>query len=216
MDGSATVEASPNSILQPMNLHNKMELDELLRQRVICGWEFSLSAIEAWRAAADAHTISMFWVVPPSASLLSAPQRLTGHITMSRKTKVLDDKAVHVLHISELFILPQHRHAGLGKAAVLALEAWARVEPYGSPECMAIPLNAISRRYIEDDADEWRGMYARVCVSLGIEVPVKGSSNEDWYARMGYVKYGEQPMLPVTLDGVDILLNAVLLKKELE
>jgi GNAT superfamily N-acetyltransferase len=213
MNKSATTEAAQKSILEPMNLHNTTEFDELLRQRIICGWDYSPSDLEAWRAAADAQTISMFWVVPPSLSQLPVSQRHGGHISMNRKTEPPDDKPIQ--HIFNLFILPEHRHGGLGRAAVQALEAWAKVEPYGSPECKAITLNAISRRYIEDDGEEWRGLYTRVCESLGIETTVKGSSNEDWYARMGYVKWKEQPMYPVLLDGSEIMLIAALLRKEL-
>jgi GNAT superfamily N-acetyltransferase len=120
-----------------------------------------------------------------------------------------------VRHIANLFILPEHRHSGLGRAAVQELEAWARVEPYGSPEVKAMTLNAISRRYIEDDGEDWRGLYAKVCESLGIEMPAKGTTNEDWYARMGYVKRREDPMYPVVLDGKKILLIAVSLEKDL-
>jgi GNAT superfamily N-acetyltransferase len=218
MDKSPTTEAAQGSILEPMNLYNTTEFDELLRQRVICGWDYSPSDLEAWRAAADAKTASNFWVVPPSLSQLPAPQRYAGHISMSSKSEPPDDTPIR--HIANLFILPEHRRGGLGRAAVQGLEAWAKVqpygsEPYGSPGCKAITLNAISRRYIEDDGEEWRGLYTRVCTSLGIETPAKGTGNEDWYIRMGYVKYGEQPMYPVILDGSKILLLATLLRKEL-
>lgn len=202
-----------------MNLHNTTEFDELLRQRVICGWDYSPSKLESWRAVADPQTMYMFWVVPPSLSQLPAPQRHGGHIMMQRKTEPSDDKLARadkpILHILNLFILPEHRRGGLGRAAVQELEAWAKVEPYGSPECKAITLNAISRRYIEDDGEEWRGLYRKVCTSLGIEMPAKGSSNEDWYARMGYVKWKEQPLYPVLLDGSEIMLIAAWLRKEL-
>jgi hypothetical protein len=213
MDKSATTEAAQSSILEPINLHNTTEFDELLRQRVICGWDFSPSNLETWRAAADAQTLSMVWVVPPSLSQLPAPQRYSGHIMGQSKTEPPHNELSQ--HIFNLFILPEHRRGGLGRATVQALEEAAMVEPYGSPSCKAITLNALSRRYIEDDGEEWRGMYTRLCASLGIEMPAKGSSNEDWYARMGYVKYEEQPMYPVELDGNKFLLNAALLKKEL-
>ena len=219
MDKSATTEPAQRSILEPMDLHNPTEFDELLRQRVICGWACSSSTIAAWRAAADAQTITIFWVVPPSRSQLPAPQRLGGHISMRSNAEPADGKRAPAdqpaLHIFNLFILPEHRRGGLGRAAVHALEACAKVGPYGSPECKAITLNAISRRYIEDDGEEWRGLYTKVCTSVGIEVPAKGSSNEDWYARMGYVKWKEQPMYPVFLDGSEILLIAASLRKEL-
>jgi GNAT superfamily N-acetyltransferase len=213
MDKLAPTEAAQKSILEPMNLHNTTEFNELLRQRVICGWDYSPSSLEAWRAAADARTMSIFWVVPPSLSQLPVPQRYIGHIMMQSKTEPPDDKPIR--HIFNLFILPEHRRGGLGRTAVQALEAWAKVESYGSPECKAMTLNSISRRYTEDDGEEGRGMYARVCSSLGIEMPAKGASNEDWYARMGYVKLTEQPMYPVVLDGREILLIAASLRKEL-
>ncbi|KAF2100808.1 hypothetical protein NA57DRAFT_74405 [Rhizodiscina lignyota] len=214
MEKLAAIEAAQNSILEPMNLHNAIEFDELLRQRIICGWSNSPSTLEAWRAAMDTHTLSMFWVVPPSVSAQPAPQRLLGHISTQKKIEALDGQTV--MHIADLFILPEHRHGGLGGAAVRALESWAKVEPYGSPDCKSITLNAISKRYIEDDGEEWRPFYARVCSSLNIEMPEKGTSNEDWYARMGYVKEREDPMYPVTLDGEKILLIAASLRKTLE
>jgi GNAT superfamily N-acetyltransferase len=219
MNKSAATEAVQRSILEPINLYNTTEFDELLRQRVICGWDYSRSNLEAWRTAADAQTISMFWVVPPSLSQLPASQRYGGHIFMQSRTEPSDDKLTHadkfIQHIFNLFILSEHRRGGLGRAAVQALEARAKIEPYGSPECKAITLNAISRRYIEDDGDEWRGMYTRLCTNLGIEIPAKGSSNEDWYARMGYIKWKEQPMYPVLLDGSEIILIAAWMRKEL-
>jgi GNAT superfamily N-acetyltransferase len=214
MDKSPELNCPQNNLLEPMDLDNTTQFDELLRQRVICGWDFSRSTIEAWRDAIAAHTISLFWVVPASLSQLDTPQRLAGHISMLRKTEPPNNTPV--LHICNLFILPEHRRGGLGRQAVQALESWAKFEPYGSPECKAITLNAISKRYIEDDAEEWRGMYLRFCRTRGIEEPAKGSSNEDWYARMGYVKETEQPMYPVDLDGREFKLIASWMRKELE
>jgi GNAT superfamily N-acetyltransferase len=219
MTSSTTVEDAKTSILEPLNLHDTAEFNELLRQRVICGWDFSPSNLEAWRAAADAQTIAIFWVVPKSLSQLSVPQRYAGHIMGQSKTEPpADDNAgaeISVFHIWNLFILPEHRLGGVGKAAVQGLEAWAKMEQHVSPECKAMTLNALSRRYIEDDGEEWRGMYAKVCASLEIELPAKGSSNEDWYARMGYVKWKEEPSYPVTVDGRKIMLIAASLRKEL-
>jgi ribosomal protein S18 acetylase RimI-like enzyme len=213
MNKSAINEGTQSSMLEPMNLHNTTEFNELLRQRVVCGWDFSLSSLESWRSAATAQTLSMFWIVSPSLSQLPAPQRYSGHIMAQRKIEPLHNELSQ--HIFNLFILPEHRCGGLGRAAVQALEEAAKVEPYGSPSCKAISLNALSRRYIEDDGEEWRGMYTRLCASLGIEVPAKGSGTEDWYTRMGFVKYEEKPMYPVELDGNKFLLNAALLRKDL-
>lgn len=217
MDQSAPTQAAAQGrILEPMNLHSATEFNELLRQRILCGWDSSPSVIEGWRTAADAQTIAMFWVVPQSLSQLPAPQRYAGHISMQSKSGSPDHPdSKPVMHLFNLLILAEHRRGGLGRAAVQELESWAKIKPYGSPDCSAITLNAISRRYIEDDAEEWRGMYARVCAGLDIEMPAKGSGNEDWYARMGYVTWKEQPMYPVMLDGKEILLIAALMTKEL-
>jgi GNAT superfamily N-acetyltransferase len=210
----ANPSTAPKITLAPMNLHNPTEFDELLRQRVLCGWEYSPADLEGWRAAADAKKIAVFWIVPGSMTQLAAPQRYAGHISMQDRNEPPND--VRVRHIFILFVLPEQRCGGLGKAAMQALEATARDGAGGgSPECRAMALNALSRRYVEDDGEEWRGLYAKVCAGLGLEMPAKGTSNENWYAKMGYVKWKEEPSYPVTADGKDILLIAASLRKEL-
>src|ERR1700753_3179343 len=113
MDKSATIETPQGTILEPMNLHNTTEFDELLRQRVICGWDCSPTDVESWRAAADAHTISVFWIVPSSLSHLPTPQRHVGHVSMGSRSEPPDDKHADadtpVQHIFNLFILPEPR-----------------------------------------------------------------------------------------------------------
>lgn len=214
MEKPTATEAAQKSILEPMNLHDTVQFDELLRQRIICGWAKTTSTLESWRAAIDKGTLAMFWVVPPSVVDQPAPQRLIGHISTQKKFGSPDGPPA--VHIADLFILPEHRLKGFGGAAVRALESWAKDEPYGSPDCKSITLNALNMRYIEDDGPEWRPFYARVCASLNIPMPEKGTSNEDWYARMGYLKERVDPMYPVTLDGKDILLLATSLRKPLE
>jgi predicted acetyltransferase len=206
MSFSTTIKPSQSSILEPMNLHNPIEFNELLRQRILCGWDKTVSQLEAWREQADTYTISMFWIVLNEIEKIEAPKRFVGHIGMTSKT---DDKRKPVQHICNLFILTEHRRGGLGQGAVRSLEAWAKVDP----ECKAITLNALSKRYIEEDVE--RPFYARVCESLDIEMPKKGTSNENWYARLGYVKWKEERLYPVVLDGERILLWAAWLRKEL-
>jgi GNAT superfamily N-acetyltransferase len=219
MDEPNTTKKVEGSLLETMNLHNKSEFDELLRQRKICGWDMTTQYLEAWRNDADAHTIAMFWVIPPLLSQLPAPQRYGGHIGMRKKTDPTDLKLtpadMPVLHLFNLFVLPEQRKGGLGRSAVQALEAWAKIEPYGSLDCKAITLNAISKQYIEDESEEWKGLYKKVTANLGLEIPPKGKSNEDWYSKMGYVKYDQEPMYPVTVDGKKVLLMASLLQKKL-
>jgi GNAT superfamily N-acetyltransferase len=204
--------AQSSIILEPMNLHDPMEFNELLRQRTICGWEKTSSVLEGWRAAIDAGTTSMFWIIPLSMSGLTAPQRYAGHIALNIRTKPSSEPFGKLWN---LFTLPEHRLHGLGRAAVQVLESFATVKPYGSPDITTMELNAFSRNYSEEDGEEGRGLYARVCEALRLKMPAKGVSNEDWYARMGYVTYDVQPMYPVMLEGKNIMLNAALMKKEL-
>lgn len=182
-----------------MNLHNETEFEELLRQRILCGWDKTPSHLETWREQADKHTLSLFWIVPTTS------QTHVGHIAMTLKTS---DAGTRVQHICNLFVLLAHRGNRLASSAVRALESEAL-----ALNCAAITLNALSRRYVEDD--EERVWYAKLCQSLGIEMPKKGSSNEDWYARMGYVKWNEERLYPVTVEGEGVLLWAAWMRKEL-
>ncbi|KAK4202928.1 hypothetical protein QBC40DRAFT_34337 [Triangularia verruculosa] len=204
-----------SNLLQIINLHNRVEFDELLRQRVLCGWDKTAPAIETWRAAMDAETRVMFWIVPPSLAHLPLLERCAGHIALVSETTPPNEELARrdksLLYISSLFIRPEHR-GGLGRKAVQALESWAKVPPYGSPYCEAITLTTLDRRYVEDDSEEWGGVWAK----FGQQSPKKGSSNEDWYARMGYVKWKHQPMYDEQcLDGTKVKLVAVFMRKNL-
>jgi GNAT superfamily N-acetyltransferase len=219
----ATVEpekAKAKCLLEPVNFHNPVEFDELHRQRVICGWYLEPAILEKWREMADEQTKSMFWILPPRlAGTTPSPARFVGHIAFqsisnsdtpeSELDLANPDKSV--LMVSNFFILPEYRSGGLGRAAMEALEVMARIEPYGSPKCKALTLHTPSRRYVEDDGEEWRCVRER----LVQELPPKGRSVEDWYTRMGYVKWKEEPKYPETLaDGTEVIIIASFLKKE--
>jgi GNAT superfamily N-acetyltransferase len=212
----ALLENKETSVLEPMNLHDPAQFDALQRQRVLCGWNYSDSDLEGWRAQADKGIVCMFWVVPQSANQLPAPARYAGHIMGNLKTHAdlgENGDGEYVFNIWNLFILRERRRGGIGKTAFQELESLARVAPYGSPECKALTLNAISRLYIEDDGEEWRGMYSKLCASRNLELPPKGRSTEDWYAMMGYVKWREEPAYPVEVDGKHYKLVSVYMRK---
>ncbi|KAK3984281.1 hypothetical protein QBC44DRAFT_337313 [Cladorrhinum sp. PSN332] len=203
-------------ILDPIDLHEPSQFDELLRQRVLCGWNNTATIIEGWRDEVDAGARAMFWVVPHKLSNLDAPHRWGGHIGMLNQTSPPDlelanpDKSV--LHIASLFIDPDHRGGGIGRAAIEELEGWAKTEPYGSPSSKFITIHTLNRRYVEDDGEEWRGIWEK----FGQQAPEKGTGNEDWYLRMGYVKWKEVPKYAEKfLDGTDVLLLASYLRKSL-
>ncbi|KUI55451.1 hypothetical protein VP1G_02776 [Cytospora mali] len=185
--------AQPKCTLEPMNLHDQAQADELLRQRKVCGWADKPEDITKWRDKMEGNnrTVSLFWIRPTSQ-----PGLRVGHISLDSEARVPDlelanphDKSV--LTIANLFILPEHRRGGIGRAAVQTLEKWATIEPYGSRNCKTIALTAVSRKYTDDD--EWRAEYLRMA---GVEPPKPGFSNEEWYSRMGYTKWKDERLYP--------------------
>lgn len=52
--------------LIPINLHRASEARELVRQRVLCGWNYDDETIAQWRAEIDAGTKGFFWIVLPA------------------------------------------------------------------------------------------------------------------------------------------------------
>jgi GNAT superfamily N-acetyltransferase len=200
---NAISKAKENCTLEPINLHCATQFTELQRQRVLCGWHNETAALESWRAAMDFGTKVLFWIVPipsgdgdrkDSATTTTTTTRTqvgradsdsdstprAGHISLESASIYNDPELCNpdksILCISSLFILPAFRSRGYARSAVRILESWARTPPYGSPNCRAVTVSTISRRYIEDDGPQWRGMYAR----MGREAPPKGGSNEDW------------------------------------
>jgi ribosomal protein S18 acetylase RimI-like enzyme len=203
---------------EPINLHNQAESDELLRQRILCGWANTPRNIEVWRKAIDKGEVVLFWIVPRHLTSSPALQRFAGHIGLENECQPPEhdiarpDKSL--IEISTLFVLKEYRHLGLGRTAMRDMERYAQQEPYGSPNCKAVTIHTMSRRYWEDDGDDWRGIYARI--DSNARPPAKGTSNEDWYARMGYVKFKEEPRYPTKLlDGTDWKFTAVFMRKEL-
>ena len=191
-----------------MNLREHSQTDELLRQRNICGWNNTPEYIAAWLKSMEAGSNYLFWIKPTSQ-----PDLRAGHISLNSEYDPpfldVDDKSV--LKIATLFILPEYRGGGIARAAVETIEQYAVTEPYGSKHCRAIVINAVSRKYSEED--EWRADYFRM---TGFEPKPRGASNEDWYARMGYVTYREEPTYPAHRGPKDRKLWAVFMRKELQ
>jgi len=159
-------------------------------------------------------TKSLFWITIPSTPE-SKPHR-AGHISLDSVAEPPDldlanpDKSV--LTIATFFIDPSFRSGGLGRTTMELLESYATKEPYGSPHCKIVAVTTLSRRYWEDD--EYRSVWALT----GRETPVRGSSNEDWYSRMGYVKWKEEPRYKQKPgpNGEEVKLFASFLRKNLQ
>lgn len=174
----SNTQAQPKCTLEPANLHDQSQVDELLRQRKICGWRSSPSDVVSWRERAEARTTTLFWIKPAVH-----PDLRAGHVSLD---KVSDDPSS--LKIADLFILPEHRGGGVARAAFQAVEDMAATEPYGSEQCRTLLVDTLSKRYSEDE--DLRLEYKQL---TGIWPRQKGATNEDWYARMGYVTYEEKP-----------------------
>lgn len=170
-----------------MNLHDQDQVDELRRQRVICGWGHTPKDIASWRDAIDAQDRASFWIKPAAR-----PEVRAGHVSLDNQVDPPDLELANpdrsVLEITSFFILPEHRRGGLGRAVMATLERYAREQPYGSENCRTVTLTTMTRKYWEDDV--WREKWVR---ELGFEPLERGTSYEDWYKRMGYVKWKEEP-----------------------
>jgi len=165
----------------------------------------------------DAKQKMLFWVIiPASTSDKDRSPNRVGHISLTYQKDPPDLEMANpdrsVMEISNLFILPEYRSFGFARKAMAAVEELAKVEPYGSPNCKALTLNTASKRYWDDDGVEWRGLWLK----MGLEVPERGRSLEQWYEKMGYVKYKEEPTFEETaLDGTTLKWIASFLRKNI-
>lgn len=190
----AAAPGSAKCTLEPMNLHDQDQVAELLRQRIICGWNKTPDFVASLRDAMDAGEKAAFWINKPSHPR-GAVLRI-GHVSLDSTASPPDlglanphDKSV--LAISNLFVLPEHRKGGVGRAAVDVLGQLAKEAPYGSPNCRAVAVTALSKKYHDDD--EWRARFEWL---NDTPAPERGRANEDWYVRMGFVKWKEEPRYP--------------------
>ncbi|KAI3395505.1 hypothetical protein diail_1291 [Diaporthe ilicicola] len=198
---STTPSTQPKCTLEPADLREQSQVDELFRQRQICGWKTSQKDIESWKERTAAQTTTLFWIRPTAQ-----PDLRVGHISLVKTSESSK------LKISDLFVLPEHRGGGIARAAFRTLEDWATTEPYGSKDCKALLVDTLSQRYSEEE--EYRLEYIRL---TGVEPKPKGATNEEWYVRMGYVRYKEEPTYPAR-EGQDFgegKLLASYLKKEI-
>lgn len=208
--GASHPLAGSKGSLEPMDLHDQAQFDELLRQRILCGWSDQPADLRRWRDRMDAHKKALFWIQPAARPALCA-----GHVSLDCEADPPDlalanphDKSV--LTIAGFFLLPAHRRAGLGRAVVAALERLATAPPFGSPHCRALAIHTLSRRYCEDDAER-----ARFVAWEGTPPPPRGRSIEDWYARMGYVRWKDEPRYATRYGAEQDRLVAVFMRKQI-
>jgi GNAT superfamily N-acetyltransferase len=137
-----------------------------------------------------------------------------GHISLDSYTEPADPELAledrSIMTVQTFFILPEYRTGGVGRAAMDLVEELATQEPYGSPHCHTLALTTVSKKHIEIDAPEWRGLWKK----CGLDVPP--FSNETWYEKLGYVYWKEEPRYnAVALDGSPLHIIASFMRKEL-
>jgi GNAT superfamily N-acetyltransferase len=196
-----STQAEAKCTLEPANLREQSQVDELQRQRNICGWKTTLSDMDSWKQRAEARTTTLFWIRPTAH-----PGQRVGHISLD---KISNDSSA--LKIADLFVLPEHRGGGIARAAFEAVEDMATTEPYGSEECKVILIDTLSRKYSE--IEEMRLEYKQM---TGTWPKPTGKTNEEWYVRMGYSTYKELPTYSES-EGLhhEKLLLASFMKKEI-
>jgi GNAT superfamily N-acetyltransferase len=147
----------------------------------------------------------------PSATLFTIR---AGHISLDSYAEPADPELAledrSILTVQTFFILPEYRTGGIGRAAMDLVEDLATQEPYGSPRCHTLALTTVSKKHIEIDDPEWRGIWKR----CGLDVPP--FSNETWYEKLGYFYWKEEPRYKVqALDGSPVHIIASFMRKKL-
>lgn len=207
--------------LVPINLHNPEEYAELQAQRVQCGWDAEDSKILAWREKQDQNLKSFFWITlpapsPPRDSADDHPDEKrtirAGHISLDAYADPPDPELAcadkSVMTIQTFFILPEYRRNGLGRKAMDLVEGMASQEPWGSPACRFVTVNAVSRRYFYEDWPEKRALW-ETCADNP-----PAMCNVDWYTRRGYVHWKTEPRYPERLkSGEEVKILADFLRK---
>ncbi|KAA8643366.1 hypothetical protein EYZ11_012889 [Aspergillus tanneri] len=207
--------------LEPINLQDADQLAELLRQRVLCGWDHTPEKLQQWKTKQAEGLKSLFWITTTNSNHNNNNHNgenesiLAGHISLDAYSDPPDAELARadksVLAIQTFFILPEYRALRLGRRAMDLAERMAVQEPYGSPNCSVMALTALSKRYMYDEGPEGRGFWDR------IGMPMPEFSIQEWYEKLGYVGWKEEPRYQEkTVDGGVVWLWEVFMRKELK
>ncbi|BGO92766.1 hypothetical protein NBRC10512v2_005052 [Rhodotorula toruloides] len=220
--------SSPNKLVR-FNPDEAKEVEELKRQRVLCGW--NLDKVEVWREQCRRGVKNLYWIHPavpietpefeplnsdnsragppppdPSADVYDSFQPV-GHISLDWEDyegdTTLCDREKGIITLATFFILLSQQGKGYGSVVMKQTEQMA-VE-VGAKE---ITLNTVDGEYA---VQPWWWE------QQGIKFDSRLRVNERWYERLGYTAYKRAvPRYPCrTVDGRDILLEAVFMRKKL-
>ncbi|RHZ60752.1 hypothetical protein CDV55_100689 [Aspergillus turcosus] len=206
---------SSTCILEPAILDDRDQFAELQRQRTICGWFSDPQTLQKWKQKQQENLKALFWITITIPDDENGIRIRAGHIALDAYCSPPDPELARadksVLTISSFFVLPEYRSYGLGLRTMRLIEEMAVVEPYGSPRCRFITLNALSKRYVYDEGPEGRGLWGR----MGMEPPA--FSIQEWYESLGYVSWKEEPLYEErTLDGEVVKLWEAFMRKEVQ
>jgi GNAT superfamily N-acetyltransferase len=181
-------KSSPTAIkLTIMNLHDQSEFDELIQQRIACGWNFAPADIEKYRTAMDKKLKSLFWITVDEDPIRIGHVSLDSYANPPDPELALADKTI--LTIQTFFILKSHQSGGVGGRVMDKVEELATKEPYGSPNCKEVTINTLSTASLERGLPGWLEIWEKA----GVPRPDWSLwSKEDWYAKRGYVKWKEE------------------------
>ncbi|GAA5844728.1 hypothetical protein JCM11251_007360 [Rhodosporidiobolus azoricus] len=228
----STPSPSPSPVkFVRFNPESKLEVDELTRQRIICGW--GADKIDLWLDLIARDVRNLYWIFPlrpeeyPLPDLESInPQvvvegaetmgpspvdegfRPLGHVAIDWEDYYGDtslaDKEAKVVTLATFFIMPSQQGKKLGSVVMQEMEALAVKDL----DAVAITLSTIDGECASQPA-WWEKQGVKWSPSLRI--------NEHWYDRIGYKAYKRGiPRYPYKdVDGSDGLLECVMMRKEL-
>ena len=198
--------------LIPINLQDTDQYTRLHHQRILCGWDSDISDLDTWKQKQVDGLKGLFWVMIPNLTTVDEKENLihAGHISLDAYSDPPDETLARadksILTIQNFFILPEYQSRGLGRQVMALVEELARIEPYGSAQCRAIALTALSKRYWHEEKHIRDG--------LGPGGPPY--SNQEWYERLGYVAFKEIDRYEVTdWQGRVVMMKSTYLKKEI-
>ncbi|GAA6056759.1 hypothetical protein JCM3770_006118 [Rhodotorula araucariae] len=204
------------------------EVAELQRQRVLCGW--GLHNVELWGEQVRRGVKNLYWIWPTDRASYTVPSfepmnydpsvagppppdpsfAPIGHVSIDwedydPEEDTLCDRAKGVCTLASFFILLSEQGKGLGSLVMNEMEAMAVRDLAAT----AITLNTVDGEFA---AQPW--WWER----QGLPFSAKTRINERWYERLGYTAYKRAvPRYPAkAVDGEDILLEAVFMRKELQ
>ncbi|GAA5842426.1 hypothetical protein JCM5353_006769 [Sporobolomyces roseus] len=232
MSSDRTAKSSDRIVdFLPFDPDNKIQLETLTQQRILCGW--AEEYIETWREQARRKAKGLYWVFPADTEaarkrLRSLPDqesfnrtsglgppaphaefRPLGHASLDWEDydgdESLANKEKGICTIATFYILPSQQGLGLGNVVMKGLEEKALEA--GAKEITLNTLCGIA------------GATPELWESIGVEYKKdEVRLNEFWYERLGYKAYKREPRYkeknPKT--GKIVKLQAVFMKKSLQ